>query len=333
MRVKIRQSVAQAGHRSAHPDMPLKNRSLPKPPWLRIRPPSAATPAGKKYLQIKSLLKAKKLHTVCGEAACPNAAECWSSGTATFMILGDTCTRACRFCNVKSGNPRGLIDKNEPQKIAEAVKTMKLKHAVLTCVTRDDLEDGGAGHFADCIRAIKSANPDILIEVLISDLKGRTAALQKIINAAPAVIGHNIETVKRLQKQVRDPRANYRKSLTVLRAVKELSAEKTAASARKTATAKPRIYSKSAIMVGLGETPQEVIRTMKDLRAAHTDLLTIGQYLQPSPYHLPVKKYVTPAQFKKYETAAKKLGFLHCASGPFVRSSYRAGELFVNNTH
>jgi lipoyl synthase len=295
------------------------SRPLPKPPWLKIQPPSAATPAGQQYLQTKALIRAKNLHTVCSEAACPNAVECWSAGTATFMILGDTCTRACRFCNVKSGNPQKRVDKTEPQKLAEAVKTMNLKYAVLTCVTRDDLPDGGAGHFASCICATKSACPKTRIEVLISDLDGNESALQKIIGAQPDVIGHNIETVARLQKQVRDPRAGYEKSLTVLRAVKKMS------------PASAKILTKSSLMVGLGETPAEVVQAMKDLRAAHVDLLTVGQYLQPSPYHLPVKEYVTPGQFKKYETVAKKLGFLYCASGSFVRSSYKAGELFISN--
>jgi lipoic acid synthetase len=290
-------------------------KTLPKPDWLRIRPPAENTPAGKKYVAIRSLIRAQKLHTVCSEAACPNAAECWSSGTATFMILGDTCTRACRFCNVKSGNPHGIVDNNEPQKLVDAVKAMGLKYAVLTCVTRDDLKDGGAGHFADCIRALKKSSSNLKIEVLISDLNGDEKALKKIITARPDVIAHNIETVERLQKEVRDPRANYKKSLSVLREVKKNA----------------KIFTKSAIMLGLGETRAEVIKAMKDLRAVSCDLLTIGQYLQPSPYHLPVKKFVTPAQFKSYETVAKKLGFLYCASGPFVRSSYRAGEMFIRN--
>ncbi len=294
-----------------------RQKPLIKPPWLKIRVSSDNTPAGQKYLQTKSLLKAKKLYTVCSEAACPNATECWSSGTATFMILGDTCTRACRFCNVKSGNPHGVIDKNEPQKLVDAARIMALDYVVLTCVTRDDLEDGGAGHFADCIKALKKAFPKVKIEVLISDLKGRLTDLKKIVAAKPDVIGHNVETVERLQKDVRDPRANYQKSLSVIENVKKIPRPS------------PKIYTKSAIMVGLGETPAEVIQTMKDLRAVNTDLLTIGQYLQPSQYHLSIKEYVTPAQFKKYQTVAKKLGFLYCASGPFVRSSYKAGELFI----
>jgi len=296
---------------------------LPKPAWLKIRPPSTATPAGQKYRQIRALIRAQKLHAVCSEAACPNAAECWSSGTATFMILGDTCTRACRFCNVKSGNPRGLIDKDEPRKLAEAVKAMGLNYVVLTCVTRDDLEDGGAGHFAHCITALKNNIPRIRVEVLISDLDGNEEALKKIITASPDVIAHNIETVERLQKDIRDPRANYKKSLSVLRAVKTLSPV--------TSKSGHKIHTKSALMVGLGETKTEIIRAMKDLRVANVELLTVGQYLRPSPYHLPVKNYVTPAQFRSYETVAKELGFLYCASGPFVRSSYRAGELFLTS--
>lgn len=302
MRIISRQPGAQSAS---------KAKPLPKPLWLRIRPPATDN-----FARIKSLMKEKRLNTVCSEAACPNAAECWSSGTATFMVLGDTCTRACRFCNVKSGNPRGLIDKNEPKNLVEAVKIMNLKYAVLTCVTRDDLPDGGAGHFADCIGALKKASPGLKIEVLISDLGGNREALKKIIAASPDVIGHNVETVARLQQAVRDPRAVYEKSLSVLRAAKNdiMPGQK--------------LLTKSSVMVGLGETRAEVIQTMKDLRAANVDLLTIGQYLRPSPYHLPVRKYVTPAQFRDYEKAAKKLGFLACASGPFVRSSYRAGEFF-----
>jgi|WetSurMetagenome_2_1015567.scaffolds.fasta_scaffold154980_1 lipoyl synthase len=299
-----------------------RSRNLQKPAWLKIRAASPDTEAGKKFSKIRELIRVQKLHTVCSEASCPNAAECWAAGTATFMILGDTCTRACRFCNVKSGNPHGIIDKDEPQKLVSAVKAMGLNYVVLTCVTRDDLEDGGAGHFADCIKALKAAFPKVKIEVLISDLNGNRNALKKIVAAAPDVIAHNLETVKRLQKDVRDPHANYEKSLSILRTLKTPNAEKKPG-------AKKSPFTKSALMVGLGETRVEIIQSMKDMRAAGVDMLTIGQYLSPSQYHLPVKKYITPAQFKSYETVAKKLGFLYCASGPFVRSSYKAGELYI----
>lgn len=288
-----------------------RQNALPKPEWLKIRPPST-----EKFGEIKSVLKIKKLFTVCEEAHCPNISECWSGGTATFILMGDICTRACRFCMVKSGNPHGILDADEPQKLVEAVGTMKLDYVVLTCVTRDDLKDGGASHFASCVRALKKAFPHILMEVLISDLNGDTDALKMIIDSGPDVIGHNLETVEGLQKVVRDPRASYRKSLKILESAKKTGRQ---------------VYTKSSLMVGLGEKEEEVIKAMKDLRGAGVDIVTFGQYLQPSPFHLAVHEYVTPAQFKKYQALAHRLGFLYCASGPFVRSSYRAGELFMKN--
>lgn len=284
---------------------------LPKPEWLKIRPPTT-----EQFAHIKGLLKGKNLHTVCAEAHCPNITECWSGGTATFMLMGDTCTRACRFCMIKSGNPQKKLDKDEPQKLVEAIADMKLNYVVLTCVTRDDLPDGGAGHFAQCVKALKKAHPALLIEVLISDLNGNTDALKVIVESGPEVIAHNVETIERLQKAIRDPRANYKKSLGVLENVKKLE---------------PKIYTKSSLMLGLGETEEEVIQAMKDLLAIGTSVVTFGQYLRPSPFHVPVVEYVTPAQFKKYEILAKKLGFLYCAAGPFVRSSYKAGEFFIKN--
>lgn len=292
-----------------------EQESLKKPEWLKIRPPTT-----EKYSGIATLLRAKKLATVCAEAHCPNIAECWSGGTATFMLMGETCTRACRFCYVKSGNPGGLLDATEPRRLVEAATIMKLEYVVLTCVTRDDLPDGGAGHFARCIAALKQAHPKLLIEVLISDLNGNLDALQTIVDAGPEVIAHNLETVERLQGDVRDPRANYQKSLKIL------------AEAKKMALAKGQtLYTKSAQMLGLGETEAEVIQSMRDLRAIEVDVMTYGQYLRPSEFHLPVQEYVRPEQFKKYEVLAKEHGFLYCASGPFVRSSYKAGELFMKN--
>ncbi len=284
---------------------------LRKPEWLKIRPPTT-----EKYAGIATLLRAKKLATVCAEAHCPNIAECWSGGTATFMLMGETCTRACRFCYVKSGNPHGLLDKTEPRRLVEAVTIMKLEYVVLTCVTRDDLPDGGAGHFARCIKALKEAHPRLLIEVLISDLNGNLDALQTIVDAKPEVIAHNLETVERLQGDIRDPRANYQKSMNILEEAKLRA---------------PRRFTKSAIMLGLGEKEEEVIQYMKDLRKINVDVVTFGQYLRPSPFHVPIHEYVKPEQFKKYEVLAKELGFLYCASGAFVRSSYKAGELFMKN--
>lgn len=284
---------------------------LPKPAWLKIRPPST-----EKFAQIKGLVKSKKLATVCEEARCPNISECWSGGTATFMLMGDTCTRACRFCMVKSGNPKGVLDPYEAKNLVESVKKMKLDYVVLTCVTRDDLEDGGAAHFAHCVKSLKKEIPGILIELLISDLNGNFAALKVILDANPDVLGHNVETVERLQGAIRDPRANYKKSLSILEKSKKL---------------RPDIYTKSSLMLGLSEMEEEVTQTMKDLRAINVDFVTFGQYLRPSPFHVAIHEYIKPEQFNKYQLIAKDLGFLYCASGPFVRSSYRAGELFLKN--
>ncbi len=302
-------------------------QKLPKPSWLKIRPPKN-TEERKKYLGIRTLLAQKKLNTVCTEANCPNASECWSSGTATFMILGDTCTRACKFCNVKCGNPKGVIDPKEPENIVEAVKIMKLNYVVITCVTRDDLEDGGAQHFANCIKAIKEYNPKILVEVLISDLGGNLKALQTVLNAAPDVLAYNVETVERLQFQVRDPRASYKRTMTILGETKKIS-ENLSSDKVNSTSIKHKIFTKTSLMLGLGETEQEIIQTMKDLRAIGVDIITFGQYLQPSSCHQPVIKYYEPKEFKHYEQKAQEMGFMYCASGPLVRSSYKAGELFV----
>lgn len=288
-----------------------RQEALAKPPWMKIRPPSSP-----KYVDIQKLLKEKKLNTVCAEAHCPNINECWSSGTATFMILGDTCTRACRFCMVKSGNPDKKTDPKEPRNLVKAVKIMGLSYVVITCVTRDDLEDGGAQHFADCVEALRESNPELKIELLISDLNGNLEALKKILSAGPDVLGHNLETVERLQGEVRDPRANYKKSLKILKESKTIA---------------PEIYTKTSLMLGLGETEEEIIAAMEDARTNNVDIITFGQYLQPSPYHLPIKEYIPPEKFKKYKEIAKKMGFLYCSSGPFVRSSYRAGENFIKS--
>ncbi|HLI46419.1 MAG TPA: lipoyl synthase, partial [Geobacterales bacterium] len=271
-------------------------------------------PAGEKFQFLSRLSNEYNLHTVCEEAACPNIAECWGSGTATFMILGDTCTRACRFCNVKSGNPHGFVDYGEPFRVAEAVSKMDLKYIVITSVDRDDLPDGGASIFASTVKAIKAKNPDMIIELLIPDFKGDTKALETVAFSGAEVIGHNIETVRRLTGLVRDPRANYEQSLFVLRKLKEIN---------------PKIFTKSSIIVGFGESEDEVYETMKDLRNVNVDFLTIGQYLRPSRRHLPVVEFVHPEKFRRYREYGLKLGFRYVAAGPFVRSSYRAGEFFI----
>ncbi|MBS3105085.1 lipoyl synthase [Candidatus Woesearchaeota archaeon] len=287
-------------------------QKLAKPEWLKIK-----VSANDNFSNIKNTLKQHNLHTVCEEAHCPNISECWSGGTATFMLMGDMCTRGCKFCAVKTGNPMQKLDEEEPKKLAQALKEIKLlDYVVLTSVNRDDLVDGGSGHFAECIREIKKAYPEIIVEVLIPDFNGSIESLNKIVDAKPEVIAHNIETVERLQKKVRDVRANYKQSLSVLENVKKLN---------------PKIYTKSSIMLGLGETGEEVIQSMKDLREINADILTIGQYLRPTGWHISISEFAAPEKFEYFKQKALELGFLFCASGPFVRSSYRAGELFVRN--
>jgi len=280
-----------------------------KPSWLRVK-----YPTGETYEKIKTILRTYALHTVCEEAHCPNVAECWRGGTATFMLMGDTCTRGCRFCMVKSGNPHGWLDPFEPVKVAKAIADLRLKYVVLTSVDRDDLPDGGADHFAATIRAIKSLDPEIIVEVLTPDFQGKIEDIRKVVEAGPHVLAHNIETTEPLTAKVRDPRATYGQSLEVLRTFKSLS---------------PSAYSKSSIMLGLGETESDLVETMRDLRSVDVDILTLGQYLRPSKGHAPVSEYVPPERFEHYRQVAEGLGFLYVASGPFVRSSYRAGEFFL----
>lgn len=288
-----------------------RGSDLRKPSWLKVSIPTGST------VQFVNSTKAdRSLYTVCEEAMCPNRHECWSSGTATFMLMGDTCTRACKFCAVNSGKPNGWLDHDEPRKLAEAIGLMKLKYVVLTSVTRDDLPDGGAQHLANCIQAIKDLNPEILVEILIPDFAGNVAALRTIVESPVDVIAHNIETVERLQLKVRDPRANYKQSLSVLENVKLMD---------------PARYTKSSIMVGVGETHDDILESFKDLRDIKCDFLTIGQYLRPSLKHMPVEKYVHPDTFELYKNEALQLGFLYVASGPLVRSSYKAGEFFIEN--
>jgi lipoic acid synthetase len=280
-----------------------------KPEWLRVK-----YPAGESYERIRGKLRAHGLHTVCEEAHCPNMAECWGGGTATFMLMGDTCTRGCRFCMVKSGNPHGLLDMYEPVNVAKTIADLGLRYIVVTSVDRDDLPDGGAAHFASTIRAIKQHDPNVITEVLIPDFQGNLEDVNKIVEAGPEVVAHNIETTEPLTPKVRDPRATYKQSLRVLQGIKRLNRG---------------LYSKSSIMLGLGETESDLVRTMRDLREVDVDILTLGQYLRPSKGHIPVTEYVSPERFDYYRGLAEELGFLYVASGPFVRSSYRAGEFFV----
>ena len=282
---------------------------LPKPDWLKARAPD-----GENYTRLKEMMSELKLATVCQSARCPNIGECWSAGTATVMLMGDVCTRGCRFCNVKTGNPRGKIDTDEPQKVGYAIGQMNLDYVVLTSVDRDDLPDQGAEHFAQTIRVIKSTNPKTLVEVLTPDFRGHADLVKILVESAPDVFAHNIETIERLTKKVRDPRAGYQQSLEVLRLVKELN---------------PSMKTKSSIMLGLGEDDVEIEQTLQDLRAVGCDVVTFGQYLQPTARHLPVVQYVTPAEFDSWKLVAEKMGFLYVASGPLVRSSYRAGEFFM----
>ena len=279
------------------------------PEWLAIKP--ATTP---RYGEIKQAMLSLGICTVCVEAHCPNMSECWSSGTATFMVLGDTCTRGCRFCNVKKSASGTEVDESEPEKLAGIIKRWKLSYVVLTSVCRDDLADQGSSHFAACIKKIRMENPETVIEVLIPDFKGDVSCLKRVADAHPDVIGHNIETVERLTSKVRDRRASYPQSLGVLRASKRLD---------------KGIYTKSAMMLGLGETEEEVLSALGDLRTAGVDFVAIGQYLRPTLRHIGVKEYIEPQKFERIKRKALDLGFLYVAAGPFVRSSYKAGEYFV----
>jgi len=278
---------------------------LRKPDWLKIKIPS-----GKEYISVKEIVEKNKLHTICTSGHCPNMHECWGRGTATLMILGDICTRSCQFCNVKTGRPLPA-DWKEPERVAESIRLMKLKHAVLTSVDRDDLDDGGAGIWAMTIRKIKEVSPGTTIETLIPDFDGREELIQQVIDAAPEVISHNLETVRRITPWTRS-RAKYDRSLKVLEYI-----------------AQSGIVAKSGIMAGLGETPEEVFELMDDLLAVGVKVLTIGQYLQPTKKHLPVKEYVTPEQFKEYERVGLEKGFRFVESSPLVRSSYHAEKHVV----
>tara|TARA_B100001173_G_scaffold233366_1_gene203042 strand:- start:3354 stop:4322 length:969 start_codon:yes stop_codon:yes gene_type:complete len=276
-----------------------------KPSWIRM----TANQANKNYTLIKDKVKDLHLSTVCEEAKCPNLSECWSRGTATFMLMGDTCTRACQFCSVNTGNPNGWLDREEPEKIANTISVMQLKYIVLTCVNRDDIADGGAEHFANTVNAIKDKNRNIEVEVLTSDFNGSRDAIQKVVQSPIKVFAQNIETVERLTHPIRDARAGYTKTLKVLQAAKEIN---------------PNIITKTSIIVGLGETDAEIFQTFKDLRNHSVDIVTLGQYLRPTLNHHPVDRWVTPKQFDQYREKGLKYGFLEVISGPMVRSSYRA---------
>ncbi|HVC35403.1 MAG TPA: lipoyl synthase [Chloroflexota bacterium] len=277
---------------------------LPRPDWLRVR-----FPTGPNYIELKNVMRGRSLHTVCEEAHCPNIGECWEHRTATFMILGRVCTRACRFCAVTTGLPVG-VDGDEPDRVAQAVEELGLRHVVVTSVARDDLLDGGAGIFAETIRAIRRRLPTCSVEVLIPDFEGSAESLRVLMAARPDILNHNVETVERLQRRVR-AKAFYARSLEVLRRAKELV---------------PGALTKSGMMLGLGETREEIGDTLRDLRAVDCDIVTIGQYLRPSDYHLPIVRYVSPAEFAEIKAEGMALGFKHVESGPLVRSSYHAHE-------
>ncbi|MFT6028933.1 MAG: lipoic acid synthetase [Oleiphilaceae bacterium] len=284
---------------------------LKKPSWLRIKATGGAV-----YNKTKNIVHKHKLSTVCEEAMCPNISECWSSGTATIMLMGDTCTRACRFCAVNTGNPQGWLDKDEAKNTAESVKLMGLKYLVLTSVNRDDLEDGGAGHYAEVVRRVKAENPEIAVEALTPDFEGIFGCIEIVVDSGIVVFAQNVETVKRLTHPVRDPRATYEQTLAVLKHAKQY---------------KPEVLTKTSIMLGLGETEEEIIEAMDDLRAINCDILTFGQYLQPTVNHLPIERYVTPQEFEKYRQWGLDRGFLEVVSGALVRSSYRAEQVLMKN--
>ncbi len=280
---------------------PLKTKPASKPKWLRVK-----LPTGKKYTELRNLVDKYDLHTICTSGSCPNMGECWSEGTATFMILGNVCTRSCGFCGVKTGRPE-TVNWDEPEKVARSIKLMQIKHAVVTSVDRDDLKDMGSIIWAETVKAIRRMNPQTTLETLIPDFQGNQRNIDRIIDVRPEVVSHNIETVRRLTREVRI-QAKYERSLQVLKYLKDQGINRT----------------KSGIMLGLGEKEEEVIQSLQDLRGAGVDVVTIGQYLQPSKKHLPVKQFITPDQFQKYESIGLDLGFRHVESSALVRSSYKA---------
>jgi lipoic acid synthetase len=289
------------------------SRFAPKPAWLKVR-----APGGDRYTALKETFRSLDLHTVCEEARCPNVGECWGEGTATVMLLGDTCTRGCRFCAVTTGQPRGAVDVREPEHVARALSRMPLRYVVMTMVDRDDLLDGGASHMARTVRRLRELRPEMLLETLVGDFGGHLADVDTTVDAGPNVWAHNLEVVERLQRSIRDVRCSYEQSLGVLRRAKERGA--------------PGMLTKSSLMVGIGETDDEVLDAMRDLRGAGVDVVTLGQYLRPTPKHAPVDRFVPPEQFDAYAREGKAMGFAFVASGPLVRSSYKAAEVFLAST-
>ncbi len=285
--------------------------TTPMPPWLKAKAPTGAA-----FARVRALVREHRLATVCEEAKCPNIGECWNAGTATIMLMGAVCTRACRFCAVDTGNPHGWLDADEPENAAHTVELMRLSYVVLTSVDRDDLPDGGAAHYAACVRAIKRRNPHTAVEALTPDFQGVRADVETVVDSGIEVFAQNIETVRRLTHPVRDPRAGYRQTLQVLAAAKQR---------------RPAVLTKSSLMLGLGESDAEIDATLTDLRAAGVDIVTLGQYLRPTVNHLPVRRFVTPGEFDRYRELALARGFLECVSGPLVRSSYRAEQALNRN--
>lgn len=282
-----------------------------KPEWLRAR-----MPGGKGYEAVRRNVSEHRLSTVCQESHCPNIGECWANGTATIMVMGSVCTRACKFCAVDTGNPKGWLDPEEPENTARSVELMGLRYIVLTSVDRDDLPDGGAAHYAACVRAIKRRTPEVTVEALTPDFDGVPEHVETVVDSGLEVFAQNVETVRRLTRRVRDPRAGYEKTLKVLAHAKQY---------------RPDLLTKTSLMLGLGETEDEILETMDDLRAIGVDILTLGQYLRPTPNHLPVERYVTPEEFSRFREIGLEKGFLEVPSGPMVRSSYRADRVFDKN--
>jgi lipoic acid synthetase len=284
---------------------------LPKPKWLRAR-----IHGGETYERVKTIVHEHRLATVCEEAKCPNMSECWSAGTATIMLMGDVCTRACRFCAVNTGNPRGWLDSEEPENTARSVQLMGLKYVVLTSVNRDDLPDGGAGHYAACVRRVKEVNPQTAVEALTPDFLGVLADVETVVDSGIEVFAQNVETVRRLTHPVRDPRASYEQTLAVLAHAKAY---------------RPDVLTKTSLMLGLGESEDEIREALEDLREARVDIVTFGQYLQPTAHHHPIDRYITPEEFAKYRELGLAMGFLEVVSGVLVRSSYRAEQVLEKN--
>lgn len=287
------------------------NERLRKPDWLRVR-----VQGGPNFDKVQGIVKEHRLATVCEEAKCPNMSECWNSGTATIMLMGDVCTRACRFCAVNTGNPRGWLDPEEPDNTARSVQLMKLRYVVLTSVNRDDLPDGGAGHYAQCVRRVKADNPQTAVEALTPDFLGALNDVETVLDSGIEVFAQNVETVRRLTHPVRDPRAGYDQTLAVLAHAKHY---------------RPDVLTKTSLMLGLGETEAEIMEAMDDLRAADVDILTLGQYLQPTAHHYPIARWVSPDEFETYRQWGLDRGFLEVVSGVFVRSSYRAEQVLQKN--